>query len=460
MASAHSLSGLMKWLQRDEWREPFNELLALHVGGACADAGITVEDLPAIIGEDSVGVLWGCAFEDFLAYEFEDGRNIVDDYLKRRGWNESVPNKRYMAALRVSVMSLYEISDIVRDEGFLARDLVRGGDPVRISEKSGTHSLKQWDRIAVRIVPCGERVEMSGGALPFGHDLCEAVLDGFAELKKEMRSEIRKHVEDKAVVGRIDQFALDTEVLHHAGFLFTNVWLNDVLERALNPKLPELRNSDGDEIVWTTATYPLTPGADPPAIRLALARIPSLRVEGETFWNWIGVKKRAGRKSPKAGQTITTTLDDGSTVLGTLELKGRTMTFEANSPERSKRGRALIEPVLAGLVGPATVDSKTVAEMMASRPATTAKEVLSPLAPEEERAVLHTFLEQHYRNLLDEPVPMLGNVSPRRAAKTAAGRRKLVDWLKVLENGAAKDVSAGYDLRWMWDELCIADLRR
>jgi hypothetical protein len=83
-------------------------------------------------------VLWGCVFEDFLTRAFDDGRNIVDDYLKRRGWKESASNKAYVIALRSSVMSLYEISDIVREESFLARDLVRGREPVRVSERSAT----------------------------------------------------------------------------------------------------------------------------------------------------------------------------------------------------------------------------------------------------------------------------------------------------------------------------------
>ncbi len=442
MASAHSLSRLMKWLQREEWREPFNELLALHVGEACADAGIAFEDLPAVIGENSIGVLWGCVFEDFITHELEDGRNIVDDYLKRRGWNESVPNKRYMTALRASVMSLYEVSDIVRDEGFLARDLVRGGDPVRVSEKSGTHSLKQWDRIAARIVPFGERTEMAGGALPFDHDQSATLLDALLRASKKA------------------QLALDTEILRTTAFMFTRSWLHDVLQRTLHPALPSLCNSDGDEIVWTTATYPLNPTADASTIRLALAKIPSLRADSESFWNWIGAKRRVGRKPKKSAQTIITTLDDGSVSLGTVELKERTLVFEANSRERSEAGRALIEPVLADFVGRPLIDSKMMAEMMASRPARSAKEGSSGLPREEERAVLNTYLEQHYRNLLDEPVPMLGNISPRRAAKTAAGRRRLVDWLKFLENGAAQDASAGYDLRWMWDELGIAELRR
>jgi hypothetical protein len=54
-------------------------------------------------------VLTACAVEDFLTRSHDkDGRNVVDDYLKRRGWKESVTNKRYMQALRDSKMSLYE----------------------------------------------------------------------------------------------------------------------------------------------------------------------------------------------------------------------------------------------------------------------------------------------------------------------------------------------------------------
>ena len=51
--------------------------------------------------------LWGCAFEDLVTRVFEpDGRNIVDEYLKRRGWNEAGPNKLYMRALKTSVKEL------------------------------------------------------------------------------------------------------------------------------------------------------------------------------------------------------------------------------------------------------------------------------------------------------------------------------------------------------------------
>src|ERR1700759_4853251 len=46
----------------------------------------------------------------------------------------------------------YEASPIVPGQSFLARDLLRGGAPVLISERTATRTLNEWDRIAARIV--------------------------------------------------------------------------------------------------------------------------------------------------------------------------------------------------------------------------------------------------------------------------------------------------------------------
>lgn len=435
----------MKWCQREEWQEPFGEILALHLGEACAEGGIAFEELPTVIG-DYFGVLWGCAFEDFLTQEGEDGSNITDNYLKRRGWNESISNKRYMAALRTSVMSLYEVSDIVRDEGLLARDLIRGGEPVRVCEKSGTHSLKQWDRIAARLVEIDGHFEMTGGCLPFTRDLSEELLQAFRATSK------KTHV------------PLNTKTLRQAAHLFTSLWLSDALERTLRPKLPELCNSDGDDIVWTTVRYRLKPAAEADAVRNRLATVPSLRPENKGFWNWIEPKRSKSKAAPKGKQTLVTELDDGAVVLGTLELKSKTLTLETNSPQRAQRGRALIEPVLADLVGLPVLESRTVAEMMASHSGDGSEPLSSGLPSEDERTILHAQMDRYYTALLDEPVPALGNKTPRQVAKTAKGRQKLAGWLKYLENGTAgqDDASAmaGYDFAWMWKELGIAELRR
>jgi len=457
----------MKWLSREEWRDAYNELLDWHLAPACAKADIAIDGLPALIGDQSFMVLWGCVFEDFLTRDLGDGRNIVDDYLKRRGWKESASNKAYMTALRSSVMSLYEISDIVLDESFLARDLVRGGEPVRVSERSATRSLKPWDRIAARVVQVGTRIEMAGGALPFGYDTSETILKALRRAGKKARKDAGMLFRQpgRGIGKALNSEALsDTEVLRASAFMFTNVWLDDLLRRTLNPTLPQMCNTDGDELMFTTVRYPLKPEANANAIRAALAVNPMLRPEGKTFWNWVEPQKRPRKKGPTGSRTFITTLDDGSLVFGTLELKDKMLILEANSRQRAERGRALIEPILEGLVGKPLIEARTVAQLMASRPAGKSKALSSGLSPDEERAVVHATLDQHYMNLLDEPVPMLGDITPHQAAKTAKGREKLAAWLKFLENAAARDGRgsplADYDLSWMWEKLGVTDLRR
>ena len=60
---------------------------------------------------------------------------------------------------------------------------------------------------------------------------------------------------------------------------------------------------------------------------------------------------------------------------------------------------------------------------------------------------------------------MLGNRTPRQAAKTPAGRQKVAEWLKYLENQSARqrdpnDAMATYSFEWMWKELSVHDLRQ
>src|SRR5262249_19363793 len=159
VTSARSLQGLMKWLTRAEWGDWFDEVYDYHLLPACRRTGFDADEVMAILGESwFMTTVWGCAFEAFLAREVIDGRNIVDDYLKRLGWKERASARAYMSALLTSVMSVFEVSDIIHDTSFWARDLVRGGEPILISERLATRSLKQWDRIATRVVRIGSQM--------------------------------------------------------------------------------------------------------------------------------------------------------------------------------------------------------------------------------------------------------------------------------------------------------------
>jgi hypothetical protein len=148
-------------------------------------------------------------------------------------------------------------------------------------------------------------------------------------------------------------------------------------------------------------------------------------------------------------------------VLGTLALKGRRLSLEVNSTARAERGRAMLEPALAGLVGSPLTERTDLEQMLATeRPPPEP----SGLSPKDERALLRQTLEDHYRHILDQPLPALGGKSPRTAATTPKGREKVVAWLKTLENHSAKrpagDPIGEYDFGWMWRELGVEALRQ
>jgi hypothetical protein len=471
VTNARSLQGLMKWLSRVEWRDRFAEIYDHHLLPACRRTGFDAEEVMAILGEDwFMTTVWGCAFEDFLTREGTDGRNIVEDYLKRRGWKEGASARAYTSALRRSVMSLYEVSDIVRDTSFRARDLVRGGDPILIIERSATRSLKQWDRIATRVVQMGSQMHISGAVLPYGREASEKVLKLLRNIAKRSDKEkqkladlVRRDVNDLAIVNAFSQ----TELLRAAAPTITTVWLIDIIDRATIPEIPEVRNAEGDELLFCTVHYPFAAGVTANDIQLALSRCSELRPANAAFWNWIEPKPLAralgGQKQPPKSQMFSTIMDDGALVLGNVELKDQALILSVNSQTRAERGRALLREVLHGLVVQPLVEIQTLEQRIATRDPAPPPRLNLP--ERERRTIIHDGLDRHYRDLLDQPIPALGNKSPRAAVTTAKGRAKVVDWLKTLENHTAQmaghnDEMATYDFRWLWTELGVNELRR
>jgi hypothetical protein len=470
MPSSDPLSGLIKWLRREPWADAFGELLGRHLGPACNKADVPLDELGDVIGEHWAMTLWGCAFEDFLTREVAGAGNIVDDYLKRRGWNEKATNKAYMIALRSSVLSLYEASDIRQGESFLARDLIRGGEPVRVTERTATRTLKPWDRIAARLVEMRRKTTLGGGVLPFEHELSECLIAALGRILARAPGELADLIADLDLERAPEASALAvdaTEMLRLAAPMVSTYWLNDTLKRVLSPAVPRVFNSDGEDMEIFALHYRLEKGVTAEKLSVALEAAPDLDRASATFWNWLARRNAPqprGKPKGRDGSAFTSMMEHGTIVLGTLELKDRTLTLHVNSEPRAERGRAMLERLLEGLVSTPLIERQTLDQAMAEHRMRGAAPVSSGLPPDEERRLVHAQLDLHYRRRLDEPIPMLGDISPRKAAKTAKGRAKIASWLKFLENRAAQqdpgDPMADYDLTWLWEELGVADLRK
>lgn len=349
-------------------------------------------------------------------------------------------------------MSLYEVSDIVPGKSLMARDLIRRRDPVLVSEGTATKILRQWDRIAARIVPVAGKNIIGGGLLPFTPEASDALFDGLRAIFGKGRSK-------KLPIPTTDE-------LQQAAPVFTLSWLFDTLNRTMRMERTTFENGDGDAIVFHDVRFQLAPGITQKDIAAQLVTVPALRQENAKFWNWIGDIPKGRLKAGKSGSLAwDTTMEDGARVLGNVEMKGRTLHLSTNSAARAKTGTALMQGVLNDLVGRPLTEIRTVEQMMAESPANSKDTAGPQLPPEIATKVVHKFLDKQYRETLDQPVGMLGNISPRQAIKTAKGREKAAEWLKYLENSSfsrsdPSDPMATYDFRWIWTDLGIENLRR
>lgn len=451
-ANHFNLSALVKFLGRDDWAFQFEEVMGDHFWPVMDEFGLDHEDIGEVLGTHWAMTLWGCAFEDFLAQAFEpDGRTFVDIYLKSRGFKETARSKAYLKAISTSVISLYEVSDVVPGKSFLARDLLRGGDPVAVSEGTATQTLRQWEKIAARIVHIGDINVITGGILPYSPEASEALLEGLKEMTGKKRS--RK------------KLILDDDTLRLAAPLFTHAWLFDTLPKALGDNQPLVYNSDGEDIVFHEVRFPLDVGITGKDIADRIAGMEDLRQETPQFWNWLGrppAKGAAKAKHPNA-LVAGVTMEDGTPVLGNLEIKERFLILMVNSAERAQRGVELLQNMLGKMVCTPLTSIQTIEQLKATRQGKMPS--ADDIPPEIAAPLVHAMLDKQYRAILEEPVGMLGDISPRAAARTKAGRQKVAEWLKYLEMRSSSepnpnDPMATYDFSWIWNELNVDDLRR
>lgn len=127
----------------------------------------------------------------------------------------------------------------------------------------------------------------------------------------------------------------------------------------------------------------------------------------------------------------------------------------------------MLMKLLGGLVASPVTETQSVQSALEehrARKRSSAEEAAPKLPPEEAARVMRELLDRHYRRVIDEPLPALGNIAPREAVRNLQGRQQVIGWLKYLENGegrrAGKDGTPPYDFSWMWRELGALEERR
>jgi hypothetical protein len=223
-----------KWMVRGPWPMHLQIILHEHFNDYCDARDIdSFDEMAGDIGSHTLSTLRDIAFNDFLSRETEDG-NVVDDYLKRRGWKDKALARIYLQAIRDSYMSLYEVSGIRPGESFLARDLIMDGDPIRVEEQTATKTLQPGEHIAAWIVDVRDHWMIAGGILPFEPQLSEQLQKDLHRRADEAESDLKEIFDD-------DEELPDDKIIHEMALAltlktatpaFSAIWLASLLGNA------------------------------------------------------------------------------------------------------------------------------------------------------------------------------------------------------------------------------------
>ena len=437
-----TIRNLINYVEKQaEWQKRLDELFHQMLSAAANSLPIDADELATELQENGYWhMVFGYVFEDFASARWDGEQNsFIDDYLKRRGWREAPVARRYLQALNDAEVQLWEITSV--KPGYYAEVRPYGTDkqPVRVVEKAATQSLQQWDCLAVRVVRLNNTPLFTGALLtlpPSAAERVQRILDKIKDENLELTYQLLKDGEIDALPDDMEQQA-EEETRSHLPEVLFRVWAV-CFYHAIGNAMPTLQNQDGEALQLTTVRFPLIGAAD--TVTNILDQLPELdRNEGETTWAWL----------PHASDDLKE--DQPVSILGHLVLRAKALELEVNSVERAERGTQWLAEQLGDSVGqPLTVHENLADKMANAEPMDDNRDLSQTEAGQ---ALIKQHMDQHYRQTLDEPIPMLSDKTPRECAADPALHKAVVQWLKYIENQSAHAPSPGYDFSWIWEEL-------
>jgi SEC-C motif len=366
----------------------------------------------------------------FVDYRLQKGETVVDRFLGRNP--PLTPGERlYLELLRNTTMRLYEIMDLSPGESVTLRDVL-DNTRVTVNERSGSRSMQKYTLVAARIMTRGASggPEIEMGIFQIPDLIREKVISQLTSHREAYR---KKHPR-----------ATGAEFFKEMTLFFHDAWLSCILE----PPIPRMTNTDGEEMVETYVRFDVLDSAGLEAALDGAVAIKRM-VEAEPGWIWTGKNKK--------GKPV---------ILGELLLEGEVLTFGCNSTQRAERGRRMIEAIAAGAIRYRTTVHENLEKKLRKAIRTGQAYREDEMPPEEalprqvQEALVLDELGRYYRNWLDEKIPMLDDHTPREAAADPARHPKLFELIHGLERTyqlALKEAQPAYDPSWMWRELGFED---
>ena len=332
---------------------------------------------------------------------------VAQAFLAASGRRLDALARRYLEAATTAAFSFHDVLRCDPGRGMRLRDILTGTEH-EVIEHSGSQTLRAGDIVLAQVVTV-DGLSVVDGMAPFA---IPPRLKGPIVALRDAIS--RAHPSISQAVLR--DYDFDVLLVYH-----------QFAEQLLNPRLPQLCNTEGDPLVIQTLHFDIdSPQAAFAALKtLALdPEDPDLLEDAE--YDAQGALVKVEFAWQMRGNPIHVGWDN--TVLGHLRIEGRKLIAEVNSESRARRIRALIEERLGAQARYRTTVVQSAEAMLTEaqarrgspRAADTRFDELN--ARPEVQAMLSDMLKAHYTDWPRQPLPALGGKTPLEAVRDAGGR--------------------------------------
>lgn len=339
--------------------------------------------------------------------------------------------RRYLESCLSTPLSFHEITAVERGRSFRARELLFG-DECAVHERSATETMQAGDLLYGSLVPIDGIVVL---------EACSSVL--IPPIRKleliELRQVLLRDNEKNS-----EMFAGD--FLRLADPLLRAKYL-DVMDEILNPPMPQLRNTDGDELSLQKLVFDIDSAKDAFEALchlsiletreglLADARFDAAGELTAVQFTW---SKRGNRQHK----------DWDNTTLGAISIDRKRLTVEVNSNKRARKFKQIVAKALGGKarfrvaqiqsVEHALTQAGSSGDSPQHKRRSTARSQRDPSQDDlasrpEVQAMMNSVMAAHYERWIDEKLPALKSKTPLQAIRTAAGREKVEALIAQIE---------------------------
>lgn len=331
--------------------------------------------------------------------------------ISKEGAVLSEPEREFLARVFLTPTSFHEVIASEPNRTVTLRNILLDSEVV-VFDPAAASDVRAGDILYARIVGFeGVNLFVGSGEVVIPPGDKGLILDA----KKALRKTHRKLNADSLCWGELELRALYLELRAYI----------------VNPRRPDMRNTDGDPMEFHTLTYKLA------SVEAAIAGLAP--VAGDDRERVLAEATRArpgGSKRVAFSWTRPDNAQHGgmrNTVLADFKLNGITLTVEVNSSKRAKKVKTEIAKRLGEQAILVRDDRLSMDEAMATAAATPETQRDRAVRKRDEelealpevQAMLAKMSADHYATWADVPLPALKGKTPRAAMKTRDGRERV-----------------------------------